>query len=117
MSKEEKKAKDYFKKYINDFEKKIGKNLTTEFNEHLKVLLSQVEKQQKIIEENLKFKENVVNLIMIWDKKELPENDVVIETLETIMHEFSRLENIEDKKIQVAVKFIEKKEINIGEKR
>lgn len=48
---EENKAKEYFKKYINDFERRIGKNLTTEFNEHLKVLLSQLEKRQKETEE------------------------------------------------------------------
>ena len=51
MSEEEKKAIEYFEKYINDFERRIGKNLTTEFNEHLKVLLNQVENQQKEIEE------------------------------------------------------------------
>ena len=51
MSEEEKKAVKYFEKYINDFERRIGKNLTTEFNEHLKVLLNQVENQQKEIEE------------------------------------------------------------------
>ena len=68
-----------------------------------------IEKQQKEIEKNQKFKEDVVNLIMLWDKKELPENNMIIETLETIMHEFSRLENIEDEKIQVAVEFVEEK--------
>ena len=59
MSEEEKKAIKYFEKYINDFERRIGKNLTTEFNEHLKVLLNQVEKQQKEIEEYQKCFEDI----------------------------------------------------------
>jgi len=75
----------------------------------IRLLRIAIAKQQKELENNKKFKKDIVNLIMIWDKENLPKNKAVIETLETIMHEFSRLENIEDEKIQVAVKFIEEK--------
>lgn len=70
---------------------------------------NEIEKQQKKIENNKKFKKDIVNLIMLWDKEKLPENNMIIETLKTIISELSRLEDIEDRKIQVAVKFVEEK--------
>lgn len=75
----------------------------------IQTILNLTEKQREEIKKNQKFKKDIVNLIMLWDKKELPENKMIIETLKTIMHEFSRLEDIEDRKIQVAVEFVEEK--------
>lgn len=66
-------------------------------------------KQQKELRNNKKFKKDIVNLIMLWDKEKLPENNAILETLKTIMSEFSRLEDIEDKKIEVAVDFVNEK--------
>ena len=77
----------------------------------------EVSKLIKEIEEYIKFKKDIVRLIMLWDKEKLPENNVIIETLKTIMHECSRLENIEDKKIQVAVEFVEEKRDKHWEKK
>ncbi len=67
------------------------------------------EKLIKEIEEYKKFKKDIVNLIMLWDKKELPDNEIIISVLDTFVAEMSRLEDIEDKKINVAVKFVEEK--------
>jgi hypothetical protein len=46
---------------------------------------------------------------MIWEKEELPDNERIIEMIDTLMSEVSRLEDIEDKKVQVAIDFIEAK--------
>lgn len=93
--------------HLEEFTNEIMKTISKD--KDIIILKKVIEKQQKEIEKNQKFKEDVVNLIMIWDKKELPENDSAIETLKTIMSEVSRLEDIEDRKIQVEVKFVEEK--------
>lgn len=51
MSDEEKKAIDYFRNKIGDFELFYGKKITTQENEYLKILLNIIEKQSKEIEE------------------------------------------------------------------
>lgn len=76
-----------------------------------------IKKQQKEIKDYTKFKKAIVNRIMMWDKKELPDNEEIISVLDTIMSEVSRLEDIEDRKIQVAVKFIEEKRDKYWEKK
>ena len=63
----------------------------------------------KEIEEYKKFKKDIVSKIMIWEKEELPDNERIIEMIDTLMSEVSRLEDIEDKKVEVAVDFIEEK--------
>lgn len=103
LSEIEKEAIEQLKKLLHDFDNE-------DISETDLFLINRlIEKQQKELKNNTKFKKDIVNLIMLWDKKNLPENNVVIEVLETIIHEFSRLENIEDEKIQVAAKFIEEK--------
>lgn len=105
MSEEEKNFLENMKNILSDLEDTEDGaiiSLNQEEIDNLKLIPKLIEKQQK-------FKEDVVNLIMLWDKKELPENDRVIECLDTIMSEVSRLEDIEDREIQVAVKFVEEK--------
>jgi len=115
MSEEEKKAYNYLKNstdgFLNSWNVAIKSDNFKKYDYmQLRILLNLIEKQQK-------FKEDVVNSIMLWDEEDLPENDVVIETLKTIIHEFSRLENIEDEKIQVAVEFVEEKRDKHWEKK
>lgn len=106
---------------ISEEEKKAIKWLEKAefFSERLyaPIILNLIEKQREEIEKNQKFKEDVVNLIMLWDEEDLPENDRVIECLDTIMSEVSRLEDIEDRKIQVAVGFVEEKRDKHWEKK
>jgi len=77
----------------------------------------EVSKLIKEIEEYEKFKKAIANRIMIWDKEELPENERIISVLDTIMAEVSRLEDIEDRKIQVEVEFVEEKRDKHWEKK
>lgn len=51
LSDEEKKAIDYFRNKIGDFELFYGKKITTQENEYLKIFLNLIEKQSKEIEE------------------------------------------------------------------
>lgn len=51
LSEEEKKAIDYFRNKIGDFELFYGKKITTQENEYLKIFLNLIEKQSKEIEE------------------------------------------------------------------
>jgi hypothetical protein len=104
MSEEEKKAVEYLTKYIH-WETYGERSLETD----IKIVLKLVEKQQKEVEEYRKFKKDIVSKIMFWDKKELPNNEVIIEMINTLISEVSRLEDIEDKKVKVAVDFIEAK--------
>jgi len=60
-------------------------------------------------EDYKKFKKDIVDRTMIWDKEELPDNEAIISMLDTFAAEVSRLEDIEDKKVQVAIDFIEAK--------
>ena len=64
---------------------------------------------EKITRKYKKFKKDIVSKIMIWEKEELPDNEDIIEMIDTLMSEVSRLEYIEDKKVEVAVNFIEEK--------
>lgn len=75
----------------------------------IKILLKLLDKQQKEIEDYKKFKKDIVSKIMIWDEEELPDNEAIIEMIDTLMREVSRLEDIEDKKVQVEISFIEEK--------
>ena len=84
-------------------------NLSQEEINSLKTILNLTEKQQKEIEDYKKFKKDIVSKIMFWDKEGLPEDEVIIRMLDTLMDEVSRLEDIEDKKVEVAVNFIEEK--------
>lgn len=81
------------------------------------ILSNLIEKQRKETKEYTKFKKAIVNRIMMWDKKELPDNEVIINVLDTFVAEISRLEDIEDEKIQVEVKFIEEKRDKYWEKK
>ena len=72
-------------------------------------LVNYIEKQRKEIEEHTKFKKDIVSKIMFWDKEELPNNEAIIEMIDTLISEVSRLEDIEDKKVEVAVDLIEEK--------
>lgn len=75
----------------------------------IKIVLKLIEKQQKELEDNKKFKKGIVDRIMIWDKEELPDNETIFSMLDTFAAEVLRLEDIEDKKVQVAIDFIEAK--------
>lgn len=77
----------------------------------------EVSKLIKEIKEYTKFKKAIVNRIMMWDKKELPDNEIIISVLDTFVAEMSRLENIEDEKVEVAVKFVEEKRDKHWEKK
>lgn len=111
MSEEEKKAIKILQEehdvMINP--KLEAKYTSDEVIEALYNVIMLVRRQQKEIEDYKKFKKDIVNKIMIWDKEELPDNEVVIGMIDTLMEEVSRLEDIEDKKVQVAVDFIEEK--------
>ena len=60
-------------------------------------------------EDYKKFKKDIVDRTMIWDKEELPDNEAIISMLDTFVAEVSRLEDIEDKKVEVAIDCIEEK--------
>ena len=75
----------------------------------IETILNLAEKLQEKIKEYRKFKKDITDRIMIWDKEELPDNEVIISMLDTFAAEVSRLEDIEDKKVQVAIDFIEAK--------
>lgn len=78
-------------------------------NGEVETLLNLIEKQRKEIEEYKNFKKDIVSKIMFWDKEGLPKDEVIIRMLDTLMDEVSRLEDIEDKKVEVAIDFIEAK--------
>lgn len=83
-----------------------------EIEEKTTILLAGAEKVKQLekeIEDYKKFKKDIVSKIMFWDKEELPDNERIISMLDTFMKEVSRLEDIEDKKVEVAVDFIEEK--------
>jgi hypothetical protein len=75
----------------------------------IETILNLAEKLQKKIKEYRKFKKDIVDRIMIWDKEELPKDEVIIRMLDTLMDEVSRLEDIEDKKIEGEIGFVEEK--------
>ena len=77
--------------------------------EAIQGLLNLYTKQQEKIEDYKKFKKDIVSKIMFWDKEELPDNERIMSMLDTLMEEVSRLEDIEDKKVEVAIDFIEAK--------
>lgn len=77
--------------------------------EAIQGLLNLYTKQQEKIEDYKKFKKDIVSKIMFWDKEELPDNERIMSMLDTLMEEVSRLEDIEDKKVEVAIGFIEEK--------
>ena len=77
--------------------------------EAIQGLLNLYTKKQEKIEDYKNFKKDIVSKIMFWDKEELPDNERIISMLDTLMEEVSRLEDIEDKKIEVAIDFIEAK--------
>lgn len=77
--------------------------------EAIQGLLDLYTKQQKELEDYKNLKKDIVSKIMIWEKEELPNNERIIEMIDTLISEVSRLEDIEDKKIEVAIDFIEAK--------
>ena len=85
------------------------KNILVDLINSLKSILNLTEKQQKELENYKNFKKDIVSKIMFWDKEELPDNERIISMLDTLMEEVSRLEDIEDKKVEVAVNCIEEK--------
>ena len=85
------------------------KNILVDLINSLKSILNLTEKQQKELENYKNFKKDIVSKIMFWDKEELPDNERIISMLDTLMEEVSRLEDIEDKKVEVAIDLIEEK--------
>ena len=94
---------------LEDAERGAIINLSQEEINSLKSISNLIEKQQKELEEYKKLKKDIVSKIMFWDKEELPDNEKIISMLDTLMEEVSRLEDIEDKKVEVAIDFIEEK--------
>ena len=84
-------------------------NLSQEEINSLKSILNLTEKQQKELENYKNFKKDIVSKTMFWDKEELPDNERIIEMIDTLISEVSRLEDIEDKKVEVAIDLIEEK--------
>jgi hypothetical protein len=94
---------------LEDAERGAIINLSQEEINSLKSISNLIEKQQKELENYKNFKKDIVSKIMFWDKEELPDNEKIINMLDTLMEEVSRLEDIEDKKIEVAIDLIEEK--------
>ena len=107
MSEEEIEAIEYIKEFKNEVFEGVGNKSIMAKN--IDILLNIFNKQQEKIEDYKNFKKDIVSKIMFWDKEELPDNERIISMLDTLMEEVSRLEDIEDKKIEVAIDFIEAK--------
>lgn len=106
MSEEENIAIETLKEVASDDFDTLGDDISPQMAQNI---LNVIDKQQKETEEYKKFKKDIVSKIMIWEKEELPDNERIIEMIDTLMSEVSRLEDIEDKKVEVAVDFIEEK--------
>ena len=107
MSEEEIEAIEYIKEFKNEVFEGVGNKSIMAKN--IDILLNIFNKQQEKIKEYKKFKKDIVSKIMFWDKEGLPKDEVIIRMLDTLMDEVSRLEDIEDKKVEVAIDFIEAK--------
>ena len=86
-----------------------AKYTSDEVKKALEIVLNLMQKQRNKIEDYKKFKKDIVDRVMIWDKEGLPKDEVVIRMLDTLVEEVSRLEDIEDKKVEVEISFIEEK--------
>ena len=66
---------------LEDAERGAIINLSQEEIDSLKTILNLTEKQQKELENYKNFKKDIVSKIMFWDKKELPDNERIIEMI------------------------------------
>lgn len=116
LSEEENKVIEDSKELMNDLAKHKDKDFigrlyykNRPIEDTLMLLLNIIEKLQEKIKNYRKFKKDIVDRVMIWDKEGLPKDEVVIRMIDTLMDEVSRLEDIEDKKIETEIGFIEEK--------
>ena len=118
MSDEEKKAQDYFKRRIAN--KKTAYTSIYFKIEKLETILNLIEKQQKEIKELKQFKKQVeeiestnfikyknyiskdkIKTILGIENEQNDSEEIILSLLKTLVDENNRLENIEDKKVQL----------------